>query len=77
MQQNNLQESMDRYDLLNGITKGTNNNWVVSSKKKQLGDRLLKISKKKYELLNGISIFTSAKTNKEEKGNIYGNDCIL
>lgn len=64
MQQNNLQESMDRYDLLNGIERDIDNNHVLNN---NTGERLLEMSQRKYELLHGISNINKPKLNNEEE----------
>lgn len=56
-----LQESLDKYDLINGIKNKSIN--VVDT---TIGDRLLEISKKKYELLTGARVIPKTIYKEEE-----------
>ena len=60
-----MKASMDKYDLINGIERETDNNHVLNN---NTGERLLEISRQKYELLTGASVIpkTSDKDKEEE-----------
>lgn len=72
MQQNNLQESMDRYDLINGINRNVENRDLRNN---ESGNKLLEISRQKYELLTGASVIP--KTSDKEEGYICKRQYIL
>lgn len=72
MQQNNLRESMDRYDLINGIKRNVENMDLRNNKS---GNKLLEISRQKYELLTGASVIP--KTSDKDGECIFKRSYIL
>lgn len=58
-----MQESLKTYDLINGIKRNIENRDLRNNKS---GNKLLEISKKKYELLTGASVIPKT-SDKEEK----------
>lgn len=67
-----LQESSNKYDLINGIKRNVENRDLRNNKS---GNKLLEISRQKYELLTGASVIP--KTNNKEEEYIYKRQYIL
>lgn len=67
-----LQENIDKYDLLNGIKRNVENRDLRNNKS---GNKLLEISRQKYELLTGASVIP--KTSDKEEECIYKRQYIL
>ena len=58
-----MQESINKYDLINGIKRNVEN---MDLRKNESTNKLLEISRQKYELLTGASVIP--KTSDEEEG---------
>ncbi|MBO7712176.1 MAG: hypothetical protein J6S85_01335 [Methanobrevibacter sp.] len=58
-----MKASMDKYDLINGIERETDNNHVLNN---NTGERLLEMSHRKYELLTGASVIPKTSDKEEE-----------
>lgn len=58
-----LQESSNKYDLINGIKRNVENRDLRNNKS---DNKLLEISRQKYELLTGASVIPKT-SNKEEE----------
>lgn len=67
-----LQESSNKYDLINGIKRNVENRDL---KKNKSGNKLLEISRQKYELLTGASV--TPKTSDKKEGCICKRQYIL
>lgn len=67
-----LQESSNKYDLINGIKRNVENRDLRNNKS---GNKLLEISRQKYELLTGASVIP--KTSDKEEEYIYKRQYIL
>ena len=68
----NMQESINKYDLINGIKRNVEN---MDLRKNESTNKLLEISRQKYELLTGASVIP--KTNNKEEEYIYKRQYIL
>lgn len=58
-----MQESSNKYDLINGIKRNVENRDLRNNKS---DNKLLEISRQKYELLTGASVIPKT-SNKEEE----------
>lgn len=58
-----MQESINKYDLINGIKRNVEN---MDLRKNESTNKLLEISRQKYELLTGASVIPKT-NNKEEE----------
>ena len=58
-----LQENIDKYDLINGIKRNVENRDLRNNK---TGNKLLEISRQKYELLTGSSVIPKTSDEEEE-----------
>lgn len=58
-----LQESLKTYDLINGIKRNVENRDLRNN---ESGNKLLEISRQKYELLTGASVIPKTSDKKEE-----------
>lgn len=67
-----MQESLKTYDLINGIKRNVENRDL---RKNESANKLLEISRQKYELLTGASVIP--KTSDKEGGYICKRSYIL
>ena len=67
-----MQESINKYDLINGIKRNVENRDLRNNKS---GNKLLEISRQKYELLTGSSVIP--KTSDKEGEFIFKSSYIL
>lgn len=67
-----LQESSNKYDLINGIKR---NVWNMNLRNNESDNKLLEISRQKYELLTGASVIP--KTSDKEGECIFKRSYIL
>lgn len=67
-----MQESLDKYDLINGIKR---NVWNMNLRNNESDNKLLEISRQKYELLTGASVIP--KTSDKEGECICKSSYIL
>ena len=67
-----MQASINKYDLINGIKRNVEN---MDLRKNESTNKLLEISRQKYELLTGASVIP--KTNNKEEEYIYKRQYIL
>lgn len=67
-----MQESINKYDLINGIKRNVENRDL---KKNKSDNKLLEISRQKYELLTGSSVIP--KTSDKEGEFIFKSSYIL
>ena len=58
-----LQENIDKYDLINGIKRNVGNRDLRNNKS---CNKLLEISRQKYELLTGSSVIPKTSDKEEE-----------
>lgn len=67
-----MQESINKYDLINGIKRNVENRDL---KKNKSDNKLLEISRQKYELLTGASVIP--KTSDKDGEFIFKSSYIL
>lgn len=67
-----MQESLKTYDLINGIKR---NVWNMNLRNNESDNKLLEISRQKYELLTGASVIP--KTSDKEGECIFKRSYIL
>lgn len=67
-----MQESLKTYDLINGIKRNVEN---MDLRKNESANKLLEISRQKYELLTGASVIP--KTSDKEGECIFKRSYIL
>lgn len=67
-----MQESINKYDLINGIKRNVENRDL---RKNESANKLLEISRQKYELLTGASVIP--KTSDKEGECIFKRSYIL
>ena len=58
-----MQESLKTYDLINGIKRNVENRDLRNNKS---GNKLIEISRRKYELLTGASVIPKISDKEEE-----------
>lgn len=58
-----MQESINKYDLINGIKRNVEN---MDLRKNESTNKLLEISRQKYELLTGASVIPKTSDEEEE-----------